>query len=411
MRRAARVALVVVLLAGGLGVLPRLASGAFAGPKVFGQVPTPLLSDLIGRPSPTPSHGGGGEDPTDPGDPGDPGGEKGDGRGDNKNKAGNKKGKKGENAGRKGRKGKRGRKNLIPPIFTPSIPGAYSTDELMTIAAHLRSLGWTAEEVVNEVFPPFIIAGEATWVDTWGAPRYGPGPLVRSHEGQDVFCDYGDPVLAPVAGVLSMSDGGLGGITSRVHLSDGSYWYLTHLSDWNREQFVTGDQVQEGDVIGYCGNSGNAETTPPHVHFGWYQPSGKAKDPMRQLIAWLEEAERRAANLIALVESQRQARLPILTKQRRFGDAFTPDRSALGLASGESLWAAGRVPEAGAFALASAALQAALAAEGFVSESIPIPSGGAGTQGDHGDGTLDPNSTLARLLDRRFAQSDNESGD
>ena len=407
-------AVVLLLLAAGL--LPRFGTtSALAQP-----FPTPLLSDIVGEPKPKPSPtedpggGGGGGDPggggggsEDPGDGGD--GDDGDGRGgDGRGGRGGEDGSlDGSGGGGRGGRGPRGLgSNVIPPAGTPSIPGSFTTDGLMTIAAHLRSLGWSAEDVIERVFPPFIIAGEATWIDTWGVPRYGPGPIVRTHEGQDVFCDYGDPVLAPENGVLSMSAGGLGGITSRVHLSDGSYWYLTHLSDWNTEEFTNGATVQEGDVIGYCGNSGNAETTPPHVHFGWYQSNGEAKNPMRMLVGWLDEAEQRAAGLIAAVQGQRQKKLPVLTAARRFGDAFAPDRSVLSVAAGESLWASGSIPEAGTFGLAEAALQAALARHVEAGSALSVPASGEGA-GD--ELFLDPDSTLARLLDRRFAHD--ESGD
>ena len=93
------------------------------------------------------------------------------------------------------------------------IDGTFSTKKLVAAASELRSLGLPADEVIAKVYPPFIIAGESAWTDTWGAPRYGPGPIVRTHEGQDVFCKYGDPILAPEDGTMSYSDGGLGGIT------------------------------------------------------------------------------------------------------------------------------------------------------------------------------------------------------
>lgn len=414
MKRVARVSLVIMVAATGVGLLPRAGASETRG-AALGPIPTPLISELLGDPQPKPSSspsGGGGGGGQDPGDDDSSGGGA-DGSRDG-NDATDKK--RGARQGGKGDGGKRGDrknlrkarrkkdKNVLPPLDgMPSIPGAYSTDQLLTIAGHLRSLGWTAEDVIDRVFPPFIVAGEATWIDTWGAPRYGPGPIVRRHQGQDVFCDYGDPVLAPVSGRLSMSGGGLGGITSRVHLEDGSYWYLTHLSDWNLEEFSNGDFVQEGDVVGYCGNSGNALTTPPHVHFGWYQPNGRAKNPMRQLITWLREAETRAAGLIAQVESARQKKLPILTAQRRFGDAFAPDRSVLAGAAGESLWASGSAPESGALALAEAALQAALAEREFIGDSIaPAPT----NEGAGADGSLDPQSRLAQLLDRRFARTE-----
>jgi hypothetical protein len=275
----------------------------------------------------------------------------------------------------------------------------------MAVAAHLRALGWSAGEVIDRVYPPFIIAGEATWIDTWGYPRYGPGPIVRTHEGQDVFCDYGDPILAPEAGYVSFSDGGLGGITARVHTPDGAYWYLTHLSDLNTEEFSAGDPVTPGDVIGYCGNSGNAATTPPHVHFGWYQPSGVAKNPMRSLVDWLRDAEDNALGLLASVQGKRQKQVPTLTAARRFGDAFAPDRSVIPGGAGESLWASGSSPATGTFALAEIALQAALAERVFEPSAVLVPTAeGAGVEG-----MLDPESTLAELLKRRHG--DDESGD
>jgi hypothetical protein len=275
----------------------------------------------------------------------------------------------------------------------------------MAIAAHLRALGWSAGDVIGKVYPPFIIAGEATWVDTWGAPRYGPGPIVRTHEGQDVFCDYGDPILAPESGYVSFSDGGLGGITARVHTPDGAYWYLTHLSDLNTELLAAGDQVTPGTVLGYCGNSGNAATTPPHVHFGWYQASGETLNPMRHLVSWLRDAEDNALELLASVEGKRQKQLPTLTAARRFGDAFAPDRSVLAGGAGESLWASGSSPATGAFALAEIALQAALAEHVFEPSAVLVPSSeGAGVEA-----MLDPESTLAELLKRR--PGDDERGD
>ena len=36
-----------------------------------------------------------------------------------------------------------------------------------------------------------------------------------------------------------------------------------------------GDHVERGDVLGRVGNTGNARTTPPHLHFGMY-PAARA---------------------------------------------------------------------------------------------------------------------------------------
>lgn len=424
MRNQARLALAVVIFMAAAMVLPRGAS-RYVAPDANAQVPTPLLSELLGSPSPSPSDdpdpdpgggGGGGEEPgggsgggggggggTGGGGGGGSGSGGGDAKGDNKDgkgKAGAGKGL--TEAEQKRRKKKRKRlKNdvVVPqPSIAGRIAGAYDTSQLVAVAIRLRSLGMSAEEVVRKVYPPFIIAGKASWIDTWGAPRYGPAPgQIRTHEGQDVFCDYGDPILAPEAGTVSTDDSGLGGITARVHRPDGKYWYMTHLSGLNKS-FPTGSQVQRGDVVGYCGNSGNAATTPPHVHFGFYGEGGvNPTNPMKHLIAWLDEAERRVLGVVVKTTTKRQKQVPTLTAARRFGDAFAPDRSQLRF-SGESLWAAGQSPASGAFGLAQAALQEALSTNGIELGIVPTPVDLQLPQ-DEGRSSLPPDSALAQMLE------------
>jgi murein DD-endopeptidase MepM/ murein hydrolase activator NlpD len=177
-----------------------------------------------------------------------------------------------------------------PDLSTDQLlSGAYATDELVAAAAVLRAAGWSEDRIRREVYAPFIVVGPASWTDSWHAPRYGPGSIVRRHEGQDVLCRYGTEVLAPEDGTIAFETGLLGGRSAHLFLPDGGYYYFAHFSEWNDRQFSDGDEVHRGDVIGYCGDTGNA--TVPHVHFGWYGPDGVAIDPMGRLIAWLHEAE------------------------------------------------------------------------------------------------------------------------
>ena len=317
--------------------------------------------------------------------------------------------KKGPDAGKKRQKNKK-KKDDDEILPTPSIPGSFNTEKLLAVAARLRSLGLPEDQVASKVFAPFIIGGYATWIDTWGAPRYGPGPIVRTHEGQDVFCDVGTPLLATEDGTIEFDDGGLGGRIARLYRSDGSYWYYAHLSDWNTEDFQSGDRVEVGDVIGYCGNSGNAITTPAHVHFGWYQPNGEAKNPMRMLVSWLRAAQLRALGLEARTTTKRVKIADRLTFARQFGDAFAPDRSELEV-SGESLWASGSSPATGAFALAEVALQEALAESTFAFGDAPAELADLGA-GSGVEGILEPHSKLAEILDLHSHEADaTESGD
>ena len=169
------------------------------------------------------------------------------------------------------------------------LSGTYSTERLVAAAALLRAAGWSEDRIRREVYAPFILVGPASWVDSWHARRYGPGSIVRQHEGQDVLCRYGTEVLAPEDGTIEFETGLLGGRSAHLFLPDGGYYYFAHFVDWNDRRFSDGDEVHRGDVIGYCGDTGNA--TVPHVHFGRYGPDGAAIDPMRRLISWLHEAE------------------------------------------------------------------------------------------------------------------------
>lgn len=98
----------------------------------------------------------------------------------------------------------------------------------------------------------------------------------RTHEGIDIFAPRNTPVVAVVDGHAVPDTNNLGG--NVVWLRDGrgrrSYYYA-HLQRW---AFEGSRRVTTGDVLGYVGNTGNARTTAPHLHFGIYE--GGAIDPL-----------------------------------------------------------------------------------------------------------------------------------
>lgn len=100
----------------------------------------------------------------------------------------------------------------------------------------------------------------------------------RRHEGVDIFAPKRTPAIAAVDGyITSVRDGGLGGKTVMLRPVDKNYsLYYAHLD----EQLVSeGDFVKQGDTVGLVGNTGNAKTTPSHLHFGIYSFGG-AIDPL-----------------------------------------------------------------------------------------------------------------------------------
>jgi len=106
--------------------------------------------------------------------------------------------------------------------------------------------------------------------DTWHAPR----GTDRLHEGQDIFALKGTPVLSATNGlVYNIGENNLGGQTVSVIGSGGRVYYYAHLDKY-APGLEVGDRVTTHTVLGYVGTTGNAQGTPPHLHFGIYTSSG-----------------------------------------------------------------------------------------------------------------------------------------
>lgn len=100
----------------------------------------------------------------------------------------------------------------------------------------------------------------------FGDPRDGGS---RKHHGVDIFAPRHTPVLAPSnSSVTRVGEGAIGGRYVWLYDSRRSiYLYFAHLET---REVKRGDQVLAGQLIGTVGNTGNARTTPPHLHFGIY---------------------------------------------------------------------------------------------------------------------------------------------
>ncbi len=105
----------------------------------------------------------------------------------------------------------------------------------------------------------------------WGDWRVGG----RTHQGVDIFAPRGTPVLAATDGtVRSTRANRLGGKVVWLRDGIGRSHYYAHLDS---QVVRRGDRVKAGDTLGFVGNTGNARTTPPHLHFGiayrgWFDP-------------------------------------------------------------------------------------------------------------------------------------------
>ena len=113
----------------------------------------------------------------------------------------------------------------------------------------------------------------------FGAARSGG----RAHQGIDIFAARGTPVVAAADGwISSTSPNQLGG--NVVWLWDparGQTLYYAHL---DRHAVTAGQRVRKGDVVGFIGNTGNARTTAPHLHFGIYRRGQGPIDPLYYVV-------------------------------------------------------------------------------------------------------------------------------
>jgi murein DD-endopeptidase MepM/ murein hydrolase activator NlpD len=136
----------------------------------------------------------------------------------------------------------------------------------------------------------FPVYGPSSFVDTFGGPRSDVSG--GWHHGDDIFAPLGAPVLAVATGtVFSVGWNEIGG--NRLWLRDGqgNLFYYAHLSAFT-PLAVNGNGVNAGDVLGFVGNTGDAQGTPTHLHFEIH-PVGLiglgydgAVDPTTYLLAW-----------------------------------------------------------------------------------------------------------------------------
>jgi murein DD-endopeptidase MepM/ murein hydrolase activator NlpD len=138
---------------------------------------------------------------------------------------------------------------------------------------------------------------DSEFVDSWGNARSGG----RRHQGTDILAPQMTPIVAAADGVVErFGNGPRSGYYIVIKHRDGyETWYMhmnndTPGTDDRRGApgftyaagLAEGDPVEAGQLIGYVGDSGNAEWTTHHTHFELHL-DGRAINPYRLLTeAW-----------------------------------------------------------------------------------------------------------------------------
>ena len=164
-----------------------------------------------------------------------------------------------------------------PPGARPSEPPAIVRDPPPGVQPQITGAGY--------VFPVY---GAASFSDDFAAARATTG----WHHGNDIFAPLGAPILAVADGTLfSVGWNGVGGHRLWLRDRQGNEYYYAHLSAFS-PLAENGAQVEAGDVLGFVGTSGDAQGTPPHLHFEIH-PAGLlglgydgVVNPYPYLVAW-----------------------------------------------------------------------------------------------------------------------------
>ena len=177
-----------------------------------------------------------------------------------------------------------------PPLV---LPGSASIPTITVAASSIAKIAGRSPTITPKlgergyVFP---VVGHVAFGDTFGAAR---GDVSGGwHHGDDVFAPLGTPVVAVAHGVVfSVGWEKLGGWRLWLRDDVGNEFYYAHLSAYS-SLAVNGAIVNAGDVLGFVGDTGDAEGTPSHLHFEVH-PVGLlgrgydgAVDPTRYLDAW-----------------------------------------------------------------------------------------------------------------------------
>jgi murein DD-endopeptidase MepM/ murein hydrolase activator NlpD len=115
-----------------------------------------------------------------------------------------------------------------------------------------------------------VRGGGLHFMDDFGQPRYAGG--FHYHQGVDMFAARGTPIVAPFDGTAVGGSNWAGGLSVTLTGRNG-FVYNAHLTALGRL-----GKVRAGTVIGYVGNTGDAQGGSTHDHFEWHPRGGPAVD-------------------------------------------------------------------------------------------------------------------------------------
>jgi hypothetical protein len=153
----------------------------------------------------------------------------------------------------------------------------------------------TAQAASVPALTAFPVVGNVHFIDDFGAPRPG-----GTHKGNDIMSIRHQPAVAFEAGRVEKWARARQAVPSCMLVLHGrsgmEYWYIHLNNDLGptndndagcRKAYApgleSGQRVRRGQLVGFVGDSGDANGIQPHLHFEIHRPSGRAIDPYTYL--------------------------------------------------------------------------------------------------------------------------------
>jgi len=166
----------------------------------------------------------------------------------------------------------------------PVLPPAGSTEAPAGPLVR-NAYGASPQVVVPITFP--VLGSRVSWSDSFGAPRSGGR---RRHQGQDLMAPKMTPLVATFAGTVYFHRTDAPNVHNTLSLRGDDGWTAAYMHINNDTPgtddglgsldyafapgLQPGDRVVAGQFLGWVGDSGNAESTGPHLHFELSGPEG-----------------------------------------------------------------------------------------------------------------------------------------
>jgi hypothetical protein len=164
---------------------------------------------------------------------------------------------------------------------------------LFSASVVVIALACAGTSIAKTGVPPllFPVVGAVTYTNDFGDPRAG-----GTHQGNDLMGTKRAPVVAVEAGTVKFwTTSASAGCMLYLYGASGTMYEYIHLNNDltaandNRGKcvagvsyapgLVDGQHVEAGQLVGYLGDSGDANGIHPHLHFEVHPKGGKAVAP------------------------------------------------------------------------------------------------------------------------------------